>query len=153
MEKFLARFGSRLSAVLSGFDRLVFRGTLLSLMREHGMFFHLERSGVRLLDFKAHVLEISGLVKEAVLAEAREQSRPTQYLASSRVDKEDYARRLLAEQPLQSPSGLICTLSAVEPCMSFEYHRSSDPKARASNVYPASASISTNTGFIPDSAS
>jgi hypothetical protein len=37
---------------LSGFDRLVFRGTLLPLMPDHAMFHFLTRAGVRLLDFK-----------------------------------------------------------------------------------------------------
>ena len=37
MKRFVARFESLVSGVLSGFDRLVFRGHLLSLMRPRGM--------------------------------------------------------------------------------------------------------------------
>ncbi len=47
MERFIARYRSVVTGVLSGFDRLVFRGTLLPLVREGGMFFFLERAGVR----------------------------------------------------------------------------------------------------------
>ena len=36
METFLSRFGSLVTAVLSGFDRLVFRGTLIPLVRPRG---------------------------------------------------------------------------------------------------------------------
>jgi hypothetical protein len=51
VDKFIARYGSAVTAVLSGFDRLVFRGTLLPLVWERGMHTFLARAGVRLLDF------------------------------------------------------------------------------------------------------
>lgn len=114
--------------MLSGFDRLVFRGTLLPLVRDGGMFFFLERAGVRLLDFKDFVTRTSERVKEAAYAEASSRGRPVRYLESSRTDKEKLAKQLLAEQPVER--GLICVLTAVEPCMSFEYHRSSSRSER-----------------------
>lgn len=43
-------------------------------------------------------------------------------------------RRLLAEHPIEQ--GLICVLQAVEPCMSFEYHRSPDPAQRGLRLGP-----------------
>ncbi len=52
MERFIARYRPLITGVLSGFDRLVFRGTLVPLVRDGGMFFFLERAGLRLLDFK-----------------------------------------------------------------------------------------------------
>jgi hypothetical protein len=59
VESFITRLGSQVTAVLSGFDRLVFRGTLLPLMRQYGMFHFLEHAGVRLLDFKKYVTSTS----------------------------------------------------------------------------------------------
>jgi hypothetical protein len=108
--------------VLSGFDRLVFRGSLLPLIRDGGMFFFLEAAGVRLLDFRKFALATTERVKEASLAEACRLDRPIRYLESSTVNKEELARRLLAEHPVEQ--GLLCVLTAVEPCMTFEYHRS-----------------------------
>lgn len=52
MERFIARYRSVITGVLSGFDRLVFRGTLLPLVRDGGMFFFLQSAGIRLLDFE-----------------------------------------------------------------------------------------------------
>jgi hypothetical protein len=92
------------------------------------MFFFLERAGVRLLDFKAFVTRTSDRVKEAAYAEAARMGRPVRYLESSEWDKEKIAKQVLAEQPIDR--GLVCVLTAVEPCMSFEYHRSPDPKVR-----------------------
>ena len=37
LDKFIARYRPAVTAVLSGFDRLVFRGTLLPLVMERGM--------------------------------------------------------------------------------------------------------------------
>jgi len=128
MDQFLARYRPRIAAVLSGFDRLVFRGTLLPLVMPGGMFCFLQRAQVGLLDFKDSVLATSERVKEVALREAVEHDRPVRYLESSTTDKEQLARCLLAEHPLDE--GLICAFKTVEPCMSFEYHRSPDPRAR-----------------------
>ena len=83
MQRFIARYRSLVTGVLSGFDRLVFRGTLLPLVRDGGMFFFLERAGVRLLDFKDYVLRTSERVKQAAYTEARRLDRPIRYLESS----------------------------------------------------------------------
>lgn len=134
MSSFLARFGSLVTAVLAGFDRLVVRGTILALVRQGGMFTHLERSGIRLLDFKDHVSKVSAQLKTSIKGEAQELGRPDRYLPSSGTDKEKLARKLLEENPVSE--GLICVLSAVEPCMSFEYHRSQDREARGLRRVP-----------------
>jgi hypothetical protein len=95
----------------------------------------LGRVGVRLLDFRSYAQKTSERVKEAALAEAETAGRPVQYLESSWVSKEDLARRLLDEHPLSRP-GLICAFKTVEPCMSFEYHRSPDPRERGLRLRP-----------------
>lgn len=122
MERFVARYRPLVTSILSGFDRLVFRGTLIPLIRERGMQTFLSKAGVRLLDFKGFVLSTSERVKEAALRETREAKRPVRYLESSHIDKEDLARSLDAERPVRE--GPICALTVVEPCTSFEYHRS-----------------------------
>lgn len=134
MERFIARYRPLITSVLSGFDRLVFRGTLLPLMRDGGMFFFLQRAGIRLLDFKSFVVSTSERVKQVAYAEAQSLDRPVRYLESSATDKEALARRLLAEHPVER--GLICVLTAVEPCMSFEYHRSPNREERGLRLRP-----------------
>ena len=128
MESFVARNRPLVTAVLSGFDRLVFRGTLLPLVMHRGMHTFLSRTGVQPLDFGKFALATSERVKETSLLEASQQKRPVRYLESSRIDKEALARRLLDEHPVEK--GLICAFKTVEPCMSFEYHRSPDPNER-----------------------
>ena len=134
MKSFVARYGSAITATLSGFDRLVFRGTLLPLMMDRGMHTFLHRAGVRLLDFKKYVAATSEHVKDASLRAAAEHSRPIRYLQSASTDKEALAHQLLAEHPIEQ--GLICAFRTVEPCMSFEYHRSADPCDRGLRLRP-----------------
>jgi hypothetical protein len=134
VEKFVARFGSAVTAIVSGFDRVVFRGTLLPLVVERGMHTLLARAGVRLLDFKSYALSTSESVKEASLREAVEKHRPVRYLQSAAVNKEALVQTLLREHPVEQ--GLLCAFRTVEPCMSFEYHRSPDPTERGLRLRP-----------------
>jgi hypothetical protein len=136
VETFVARHRAVVTGVLSGFDRVVFRGTLLPLVRKGGMHVFLAYANVMLLDFKKFAIETTERLKEAVLAEVVRAGRPVRYLKSPKTSKEDLARKILAEQPLKRP-GVVCAFTAVEPCNSFEYHRSPDPKARGLRLRPS----------------
>lgn len=135
MKNFIARHAPQITSTLSGFDRLVFRGSLQPLLAEGGLFHFLHRAGVRLLDFKDYVSATSERVKAAAMAEAERLSRPVEYLESPKTSKEELAKRLLARHPLDGP-GLVCLFKAVEPCMSFEYHRAADVKQRGMRLRP-----------------
>jgi hypothetical protein len=134
LNKFIARYGSAITAVLSGFDRLVFRGTLLPLVMERGMHTLLSRAGVRLLDFKRYALTTSEKVITGSLREAIAAGRPVRYLQSAKTDKETLAHQLLQEHPVEH--GLICAFRIVEPCMSFEYHRAAQASERGLQLKP-----------------
>jgi hypothetical protein len=121
--------------VLSGFDRLVFRGHLLPLMRDGGMFFFLEHAGIRLLDYKDFVGQTTERLKQASLAAAAALGRPVQYLESAAIDKEALARQLLAQHPISE--GLLCVFKSLEPCMTFEYHRSPERHERGLRLRPS----------------
>jgi len=135
VEKFVARYRSLVTGVLSGFDRLVFRGHLLPLVRPQGMYFFLEDAGVRLLDFKEYVVRTTERIKSASLAEAQKLGRPVCYLDSPTINKEEFVRRLVRKHPVEQ--GLICVLKALEPCVTFEYHRSQDHKERGLKLRPS----------------
>lgn len=135
MEKFIARHQPIVTGVLSGFDRLVFRGTLPLFRQHRGMHIFLGRAKVAWVDWKKFMLATSERLKAAVLAEVERARRPIRYLSSPKTSKEDLAREILAERPLRKP-GVVCAFTAVEPCMSFDYHRSKDPKARGLTLRP-----------------
>jgi len=120
MQSFLQRFGSLVSGVLHGFDRLVFRGTLRSVVHGRRMMVYLSRMRVLMKDFGAWAQERSERIKAAAKQMAVEAGRPMHYLNSAKVSKEDLARSSAQRDHIQQ--GLITILSAVEPCMAFEVH-------------------------------
>jgi hypothetical protein len=126
METFLAAVSHLVLGVLHGFDRLVFRGHLRQLCYAHGMVCYLSANRVLLKDFKAHAIERTAALLDASLTEARRLSRPIVYLHSSRISKENEARRIAAHDQLSD--GLICVFKSVEPCWTFEVHRNRERK-------------------------
>ncbi|MGQ9636096.1 MAG: hypothetical protein ACUVXB_17875 [Bryobacteraceae bacterium] len=126
MHEFIAKHGDKITGTLSGFDRLVFRGTLRSIAHDEGMMRYLWANQVLLKDFGSHVERVSQRLKEASLAEAEALGRPVKYLTSSQVSKEEIARGIAAKERIHE--GLVCVLTCVEPCRSFEIHRNRETK-------------------------
>ncbi|NIM98447.1 MAG: hypothetical protein GTO40_10150 [Deltaproteobacteria bacterium] len=126
MKSFISRHAEKIIGVLKGFDRIVFRGHLRLLSHVGGFLSFLWHNGVLLKDFKPFAQNTTRLLKEASLKEAEKRNRPIEYLESSKTDKENKAREILKEDPVDS--GLICVLKVVEPCFTFEVHRSREKK-------------------------
>jgi hypothetical protein len=112
--------------VLNGWDRLVFRGTLRMLAFAGGMAGYLSRIGTLLKDFGDHAQAMTEQLIQASLKRAEVAGRPVQYLQSPSIRKDDYARRIARDDGITD--GLICVLTCVEPCRSFEIYRNRDKK-------------------------
>jgi len=126
MLEFIQKYRDKTSSVLSGFDRIVFRGLLRSIVHPEGMKKHLSRCDVPRRNFGVHVEQTTKKLKNASLAEAERLGRPIIYLQSSQTRKESVAKQVLAENPVDS--GLLCVLSCVEPCMTYEMYRNREAK-------------------------
>lgn len=126
MNKFIARYTDKIAGTLSGFDRLVFRGTLRLINFVEGMWHYLHANEVLLKDFKSHVEGVTERIKIASTAEAERLRRPVRYLNSSNIDKNDLARQIAKEDSIEQ--GLVCVLSCVEPCRTYEIHRNAASK-------------------------
>ena len=124
MKQFLSRHSSRIIAALSGFDRIVFRGTLRQLAHVGGLLSFLCYKRVLLKDFGSYAEALTEQVRTASEQVAEAAGRPVVYLPSTQEDKEKRVLAILKRQPIDS--GLICVLSCVEPCRSFEIHRNRD---------------------------
>ena len=122
MNDFIREYQDQLNGTLSGFDRLVFRGTLwkdqLTGMKGYLWAHHL---GAR--DLGSHAEQISQRVKEAILARLQAVGRPVRYLASGKEDKRQIALRIAAEDGIVE--GPVCALTAVELCSSYAIKRNS----------------------------
>src|SRR5713101_560705 len=94
MNEFIAKYADKIQGGLSGFDRLVFRGSLRKIAYVFGMKGYLWANQVLLKDFGAHVQQISERVKEASLQCVLDAGRVVRYLQSSQDVKEAIARRI-----------------------------------------------------------
>src|SRR5206468_7583255 len=98
MHRFTTKYADRLVGTLSGFDRLVFRGTLRRLSFVEGLRGYLSARKVLLKEFGTHAEVVSARIKEACLASAAVAKLPVQYLASAATSKEEVARRIARER-------------------------------------------------------
>ena len=121
MTEFTSKYASAIAGTLSGFDRLVVRGSLRKISYPFGMLGFLFAEQVLLKDFGGYVNKISGQVKEAALQCIQQAGRPVRYLQSSKDDKEALARLIAQEQKITE--GPVCALTCVEPCLGFDIHR------------------------------
>jgi hypothetical protein len=127
VEGFVSRHAKSVIGTLDGFDRLVFRGSLRELiLRQYGMIRYLWAAKIPLTGFGEHALALSRRLKDASQELADRLGRPMRYLASSATSKEDVARAIARGDGIKR--GLICVLSAVEPCLSFELVRNREKK-------------------------
>src|SRR5438105_9192887 len=118
MQSFLQRCALLVSGVLSGFDRVVFKGRLPQLYSPEGMNCYAAANQVRYLDFKAHAKEVTRQVLAASLVESAKAAGRFQYLGSSRASKEEAAREI--EKRCPTSEGLVALLQCVEPCWTFD---------------------------------
>ena len=117
MERFLKRHEGRIKGIISGFDRIQFRGSLRSINYRKGIEIWLASRGVLLKDFASFAEGLSQRLKKHARTLAEKHGRPYIYLESSKESKEDVARRIMKEQGIDK--GLICVLSCVESCYSY----------------------------------
>jgi hypothetical protein len=117
MKSFLQRFGSLVLGVLSGFDRLVFRGKLCPLYAPEGMNSYLAANKVLRKDFDKHAHEVTQKVLHASLIEHAKATDRFAYLPSTNIDKDQVARSYAVKHKVSQ--GLVCVLQCVEPCWSF----------------------------------
>lgn len=122
MKQFIRKWNDRLVGVLSGFDRLRFRGTLLLLTSEGGMMQFLWENKVLLKDFRDYVDPLTKRLRRATerLA-ARTPLGKVHYLPTTRISKEQFVQHLIQQHP--DRDGLIAVLSCVEPCRSFNVRK------------------------------
>jgi hypothetical protein len=121
MNGFTTKYADRLVGTLSGFDRLVFRGTLRRLAFVEGLRVYLSARHVLLKQFGAHAQAVSERVKAGCLAAAQAAQLPVHYLASADTSKEAVARRIAQERGVSA--GPVCLLSCVEPFIGYDIER------------------------------
>src|SRR3954471_8075448 len=102
MSTFLRRLTLVISGVLSGFDRVVFKGRLPQLYAPEGMNCYASANHVLYKEFKTHAKEVTRHVLAASLLESAKAAGRFQYLGSSQISKEEAARQIEKRCPASS---------------------------------------------------
>jgi hypothetical protein len=130
MKKFLQRHREEILGVISGLDRVRFRGVLRLLQTAAGVASWLRLIGEPLEKF----LDLSGSFTKRLCRRseqlAEEAGRKAIYLPAM-TDKEDLVQALRREQGV-AENGLVAVLSVVEPVTSYTLYRGRTPFLRRS---------------------
>jgi hypothetical protein len=128
MDEFIKKHEPMIVGQLSGFDRVRFRGTIPMLAAVPGLVAWMKdcTGSGRMTGFKSFALELTERLKASVEQVAAAAGRSVKYLASSVLSKEDLVQELLAREKISE--GLVCVLSCVEPCRSFDVYRDRQKK-------------------------
>lgn len=121
MRSFLARFGAFVSLVLSGFDRLRFRGESRVLNNARGVDRYLYEQNVKYVDFQEHAEQLTQRLTLETEAAARAEGVPIQHLNCSSLDKQAAALELA--QKHNRTTGRIAVVSAVESCVTYRIRK------------------------------
>jgi len=133
MERFLERHHSRVTGVLTGFDRVLFRGTLRSISYLDGLQGFLKYHGILYKDFGRVAQDLSQSLKDRAMKIVEQSGRPYIYLESATQSKEMIAQDIAHRDRVTE--GLICVLGCVEPCQSFSIHK--DAQTKTLKLVPA----------------
>src|SRR5882757_6286480 len=124
MKKFLQRHAGQILGVLSGLDRVRFRGALRLVQTAGGVVTWLQLLGEPLAKF----LDVTAAMTKRLCRRseqlAEEAGRKVIYLPE-KTDKEDLVQAIRQEQGV-ADNGLVAVLSAVEPVNSYTLYRSED---------------------------
>jgi hypothetical protein len=114
---FVTQHAADVMGILSGFDRLRLRGTLRTLYQPAVLMRYLYLCQVLLKGFRYYSIDLTGRILKGAEQMAEAAGRPWEYLASTRISKEERARQLARDQPVEQ--GLIGILRCVEPCQTY----------------------------------
>jgi hypothetical protein len=114
---FVTQHKADVIGVLSGLDRLRFKGSLPQLYCPRTMDAYLEVKKILFKDFKQFATDLTQRIKNAALHLAEVAGRPFRYLASCHTRKETLARELIHQDRLQD--GLIGVFGCVESCRTY----------------------------------
>lgn len=121
MLHFVARFASLIYGVLSGFDRVRFRGTQRAISYARGFDAMLHAHGILLKDYSKYVESVTARLSKQVVGEAVALGVPVVYVERSSISKEALAAELAAKAG--RTHGLLAILKALEPCRTFEVRK------------------------------
>src|SRR5262249_53565741 len=130
MQQFVNKYAQQIAGVLSGFDRLVFRGLLrrlnygwwdksLRLFISTGMEQYLLQNKILFKDYFQHVKRLSQRLRNSSVRLFQEQGLPIIFERNPEIDKDELARGVALKRNIDA--GLVCAITTAEMCTTFEH--------------------------------
>ena len=130
MRQFIDRYAREIDGVLTGFDRLVFRGSLrrlnygwwdanLRAFVSTGMEQYLLQNKILFKDYFQHVKGLSQRLRDSAVEPFEEQDLPIIFERNPSVDKDALAREVALKRSIGT--GLVCAITTAEMCPTFEH--------------------------------
>ena len=117
-------FNDKINGVLSTFDRMIINGHLQYFYNHGSRMYYLYEENVLLKDYSKYAQNITDRINLNAIDIAQSKNRPFKYLSSSRKSKEEVAKNILQENPIDE--GLICVLKVIEPCISSDIFKNKE---------------------------
>lgn len=133
MCKILEQYENKIKGIFFFFDRMIINGYLLFFTAEHLRPGALAQLGVLYKDYKDYFMKVTESIKSRIETLASDLGRPVVYLPSTKEKKEDIAKKILAESPVEQ--GLICVLKTLENCKTAKVYGSDDGKLVVKSAY------------------
>ena len=118
MNTILEQYKDKINGTFSFFDRMIIKGHIFQLFSLSGRKFFLSSLDVLLKDFSSYANQVTSQIVSHTEEMAASLGRPLIYLTSSKLPKEQTALDVLKNDPVSE--GLICILSVVENCQTFQ---------------------------------
>lgn len=107
----------KITGVLHGFDRLIFKGYLNSFFPEKGIYYYLSQIGVRLTGYNNFMKNQQYLFRTHIKQLAIDEEVAIHYVNKSKQSKDEIAKRDFQKMP--NKKGLISIISCMETSPSF----------------------------------
>jgi hypothetical protein len=112
------RYAPQIAGVLSCWDRILLFGTLPKICFAEGMTSYLYEHKIRIFDYPRFAEPFRNALRENAEKLAAKHGIEMEFLRKRNVRKEDRVKDILAKRG--DHAGLICILSAMEPCSTYK---------------------------------
>ena len=110
----IEKYSDKIKGILSGFDRIVINGYSRQLNNCRQFLYYMIQNDCNLVDFHKFAEEHTNSLCDHIETLVSLQNRPREFVMSSNVSKDEIARKLFQESPVEE--GLVCCISSMEVC-------------------------------------
>lgn len=110
----IEKYNEKIKGVLTGFDRIIINGHSRQLNNCRQFLYYMIQNNCNLVDFNKFAEEHTSFLCTHIEKIVKEQNRPIEFIMSSKVSKDEIARKIFNDNPIEE--GLVCCISAMEVC-------------------------------------